>query len=79
MYGAAHLVTTSFVQIFCTLKKYSHFNPSWENAPFDNANKFQRGISISIKTDQDKVGDRPKFRASCFRRSTYGLKNYNGV
>jgi hypothetical protein len=50
-YGAVHLATTSFVQIFLTLRKNPHFNPSWENAPFGNTSKFPRGIFISVKTD----------------------------
>ena len=73
-YGAVHLATASFVQKISHPQKNPRFNPSWESAPFGNANKFPRGIFISIKTDWDKVGDRPEFGASCFKRPAHGLK-----
>ena len=55
MYGAVHLVTACFVQNFHFLRKKPIFNPSWETAPFNNANKTPRGIFICMKTGRDKV------------------------
>ena len=53
--GAVHLVTTCFVQNFHFLRKKPIFNPSWETAPFNNANKTPRRIFICMKTGRDKV------------------------
>jgi hypothetical protein len=49
-YGAAHLVTATFVQGLISVKKNRIFYPSYRNAPFYGSYTFTRGILFPIKS-----------------------------